>query len=245
MRILIAEPHALLRAGIVGLIGTTLPEWKLRHVASLAEARQCLCNSDYTIFLAGSGLLDSNGLCELAGMRADFPALKVIVRSESVQRDAFLDCFRGGAHACISGAASAPELLHAINCVMSGEVAAPFALTDLVAPPTPESRPNRDIEPAKRLTCRQGEVLSLLGQGRSTKEIARSLDLAVGTIKVHLASIYRTLGARNRVEAAIRAAEWHCSPMQQPNIGNLQEKYYCTRLVIPRPLQRQKDIESR
>jgi DNA-binding NarL/FixJ family response regulator len=213
MRILIAEPHALLLAGIVGLTGTTLLEWKLTHVASLVEGRQCPCDSDYTIFLVGSGLPDSNGLCELTGMRVDFPALKVIVRSESAQRDAILDCFRACAHAGIFGAAWAPELLHAIICVMSGEVAVPFALTDLVAPPTSDSLPNRGMEPAKRLTCRQGEVLSLLGQGRSTKEIARSLDLAVGTVKVHLASIYRTLGARNRVEAAIRAAEWHCSPM--------------------------------
>jgi two-component system nitrate/nitrite response regulator NarL len=211
MRILLAEPHTLLRAGIAGLIGTTLPEWELTHVASLAEARHCLCNIDCTIFLVGSGLLDPNGLHDLMGMRVDFPALKVIVRSESAQRDAILDCFRAGAHGCISGAASGPEMLHAINCVMSGEVAAPFALTDLVAQSV--YRPNKDIEPVRRLTCRQGEVLSLLGQGRSTKEIARSLDLAVGTIKVHLASIYRTLGARNRVEAAIKATAWHRSPM--------------------------------
>ena len=109
--------------------------------------------------------------------------------------------------------AAMTELLQAINCVMSGEVAAPFALNDLVARPASGYRPNKDNEPAKRLTCRQGEGLSLLGQGRSTKEIARALDLAVGTIKVHLASIYRTLGARNRVAATIQATEWHRGPM--------------------------------
>jgi DNA-binding NarL/FixJ family response regulator len=212
MRILIAEPHALLRAGIAGLIGTALPEWELTHVACLAEARQCLDGSDYTIFLVGSGLLDTGSLHDLMGIRTDFPRLKVIVRSESSQRDSILDCFRAGAHGCISGAASAQELLHAIDCVMAGEVTAPFTLTNLVARPASGPQPGKDSESGKRLTSRQGEVLCLLGQGRSTKEIARSLDLAVGTIKVHLASIYRTMGARNRVEAAVRATEWQCVP---------------------------------
>jgi DNA-binding NarL/FixJ family response regulator len=61
--------------------------------------------------------------------------------------------------------------------------------------------------PPQRLTGRQYDVLRHLERGRSTKEIARRLGLSVGTIKVHLASIYRTLGARNRVEAAMKASE--------------------------------------
>jgi DNA-binding NarL/FixJ family response regulator len=69
------------------------------------------------------------------------------------------------------------------------------------------------------LTGRQSEVLSLLGEGRSTKEIARSLGLSVGTIKVHLSSIFRALGARNRVEAAIKAREGYNRPALLENAG--------------------------
>jgi DNA-binding CsgD family transcriptional regulator len=64
-------------------------------------------------------------------------------------------------------------------------------------------------EPAPRpaadnpLTPRQTEVLSLLREGRSTKEIARNLGLSVPTVKTHLAALYRQLGARNRVDAAM------------------------------------------
>jgi len=56
------------------------------------------------------------------------------------------------------------------------------------------------------LTARQRDVLRLLAEGRSTKDIARCLSLGVGTVKVHLAGAYRALGARNRVEAVVKAS---------------------------------------
>ena len=56
-----------------------------------------------------------------------------------------------------------------------------------------------------RFTARQMDVLRLLAEGRSTKDIARSLDMGVGTVKVHLSAIYRILGAHNRMEAVVRA----------------------------------------
>jgi DNA-binding NarL/FixJ family response regulator len=48
-------------------------------------------------------------------------------------------------------------------------------------------------------------VLKLLAEGRSTKDIARTLNLGLGTVKVHLAGVYRALGASNRMEAVVRA----------------------------------------
>jgi DNA-binding NarL/FixJ family response regulator len=56
-----------------------------------------------------------------------------------------------------------------------------------------------------RLSPRQLEVMQLLSQGKSVKEIARHLELGVGTVKVHLSQAYSTLGVRNRVEAVMRA----------------------------------------
>jgi DNA-binding NarL/FixJ family response regulator len=55
------------------------------------------------------------------------------------------------------------------------------------------------------LTDRQRDVFNLLAEGCATKTIARRLDLAVGTVKVHLAAIYRALGANSRLEAVAKA----------------------------------------
>ena len=62
--------------------------------------------------------------------------------------------------------------------------------------------------PGRSLTHRQREVLQLLAQGRSTKDIARALDLGIGTIKAHLDAIYRTLGVHSRIAAVARAQQF-------------------------------------
>ena len=57
------------------------------------------------------------------------------------------------------------------------------------------------------LTARQDEVLALITRGLSNKEIARDLNMAEGTVKIHVAGIFRRLDVQNRTEAALRARE--------------------------------------
>ncbi|MGH7044369.1 MAG: response regulator transcription factor [Acetobacteraceae bacterium] len=71
------------------------------------------------------------------------------------------------------------------------------------SPPPPSG-----ARPARPLTRRQQDVLSLLAQGRSTKDMARALDLGIGTIKAHLDGIYRTLGVHSRIAAVARVQEF-------------------------------------
>ena len=76
----------------------------------------------------------------------------------------------------------------------------------LVDPIIDTVRPVREAEIAPHpLTARQSDVLTLFAEGRSTKDIARRLGLAVPTVKTHLAAVYRQLGARNRLQAVVKA----------------------------------------
>jgi DNA-binding NarL/FixJ family response regulator len=90
-------------------------------------------------------------------------------------------------------------MVAAVAQVLQGGVYVPRALTrrGVEAP----SRPPRTLPAVENLTGRQREVLDELLLGRSSKEIARSLGVAEGTIKIHLAAIYRALGVRTRSEA--------------------------------------------
>jgi DNA-binding NarL/FixJ family response regulator len=209
MRLLLAEQHTLLRTSIAELIRTNRPDWELAQASDLAAARERLAGEDYAVLLIGIDLVWSHDLHNLLNLRIDFPSLKMIVRCDNPDRGTILSCFRAGALACVVGSMSASDLLLAIRCVASGEVAFSSAFSEFAPPRGSRQVPNAADNATRRLTYRQSEVLSLLEEGRSTKEIARCLDLSVGTIKVHLASIYRTLGARNRVEAAIKAVEGH------------------------------------
>ena len=69
-----------------------------------------------------------------------------------------------------------------------------------------QGRPAVSVD-TSRFTTRQVQVLQLLAQGRSTKDIARTLELGPGTVKIHLAAIYRRLNAHNRTEAVVLASK--------------------------------------
>ena len=75
---------------------------------------------------------------------------------------------------------------------------------DAAVPPIAASIPEPLAEDGPALTGRQADVLRLVREGKATKEIARHLGLAVPTVKTHLAALYRQLGVRNRVEAAMK-----------------------------------------
>ncbi len=68
--------------------------------------------------------------------------------------------------------------------------------------------PSSTVDPnvMAMLTPRQYDVLRLLGKGQANKEIARALDISEGTVKIHLAAIFRVLEVRNRTEAVLKAS---------------------------------------
>ena len=152
---------------------------------------------------AGSGALGL--VCE------QFPTVRIIALAAFEARDEVLRCLAAGAHGYVAKSATAAELIRAVEVVERGGVHVPAALaaTPTVgmsdAGPLPRLPEKQGAAPTRMLTGRQRDVLRLMAEGRSTKDIARTLDLAVSTIKVHLAAVYRTVGARNRVEALCRA----------------------------------------
>jgi DNA-binding NarL/FixJ family response regulator len=107
-----------------------------------------------------------------------------------------LDPAQFGPAADPAAGTSLDHLLRAIEVIGTAQVMTAPAAPAAIEPPA-ESGPS--------LTGRQRDVLRLLGEGRSTKDIARRLGLAVPTVKTHLAALYRQLGARNRVEAVVKA----------------------------------------
>ena len=207
MRVLIAERHALPRAAIAELVKAGLPDSEVFQIRDLTEAGPLLDLADVTVCMTDIGLLESHDLRELTTLRSGFPALKLLVRLDEPRRDVILACFRAGAHGCITEETSAADVVSAISCVTSGAVAVPAAIADLTKQGTSGRWAGSADNEKPFLTGRQNDVLCLLAEGRSTKDIARCLNLSVGTVNVHLGSVFRALGARNRVEAAIRATE--------------------------------------
>lgn len=194
MRIVVADRLALVRQGLAAMLQSAWPTAVLRPVATVEHAASMLDSLDDGLLMLDAGLPGASALLRTA--RGDRPGLRVLMLVEDADRDAVIGCLVAGAHGVVSKTDGFAEVQRAIESVWAGQVHVPSFLPALPLP---------GLAPLPVLTGRQRDVLRLLAKGQSTKDIARSLDLAVSTIKVHLAAVYRALGARNRIEAVCRA----------------------------------------
>lgn len=207
--ILIADDDEFFRMALRTILMKTIEGAQIRETTSLDEAVECLSQtSNVTLALFDLNMPGMESAASLRAVRECFPHILVAVVSASRRRDDILLALEAGAHGYIPKGLGAVELAQAIKTVRSGSIYVPVSMADLrVAeekPPALRLRstpvvPNPD-EPS--LTPRQRDVLELIVQGMSNKEIARALDLGEGTVKVHVAALFRALGITSRAAAA-------------------------------------------
>lgn len=205
---LIAESHTLVRHALAALIREARPGWHCGDVGDLPGLRAKLQDSTPSLVLLDPRLTGMDGLTELCGA---FPHTKFIVLSDHDERGAILACLAAGAQGYILTSTGPEQFIRALETILTGGLYAPASLSGApIHPPATQSRPEPAAMPVlAHLTDRQRDVFALLAEGCATKTIARRLDLAVGTVKVHLAAIYRTLGASSRLEALAKAHRAH------------------------------------
>ena len=205
-KIIIADRKAVCRAGFRALLGPALKDMQFFEASSfdelllmageLGDARLIICEATLT------GLHD---LKELPRLRALAPTARLIVTADNPDREIIQAAFISGAAGFLPKSISASALVGAIEVVLANGIYVPEALAEQIAAP---SRP-REVMPAMNdppmLTRRQRQVLDLLRQGMTNKEIARHLGVATGTVKVHVASVLKALSAGNRTHAAALA----------------------------------------
>lgn len=205
---LIAESHTLMRHALVALLREARPAWRCEDVEGLDELRARIAEISPTLVLIELRLC---GLDGLRALRLAFPHTTFVVLSDQDDRAAILACLEAGSQGYILKSSSPEQFIRALETILSGGLYAPASLSGVpIHPPVSLYRPELKLSPAlSHLTERQRHVFELLAEGCATKTIARRLDLAVGTVKVHLAAIYRTLGASSRLEALAKAHRGH------------------------------------
>lgn len=207
MRVLVADAQFLIRQGIVSLLKDTFPDWSFLHASSLAQAIALLDAEDSG---AGVGLIiidldlpGMNGGSGIRILRQSYPALRIALLTGTDDWNTVMHCLAAGVHGYLLKADASEQLVRATQTLMSGGVYVPPLVSQRV-PPMDEPLNAPVAAAVTGLTARQHEVLTLLLDGQSTKDIAKSLNLGIGTVKVHLGGIYRTLAVRNRAEAVAR-----------------------------------------
>lgn len=199
---LLIEDHELVRDAVGRLLRDTLKLGHVYEADSLAAAME-IANSDASIDLivVDLRLPDSAGPESLTDLIAAFPNAQIAVMSGSEMREDVLGCLSAGVNGYLPKGLPTIEFVAAIESIIEGGSYIPRHLTRPPSTEVAQTPLRRDLPGLEHLTPRQIEVLDELLHGQTSKEIARKLDVAEGTVKIHLAAIYRALGVRTRGEA--------------------------------------------
>jgi len=215
-RIVIADDHGLYRYGLRLSLTAGIPDVEIFDTAGF-DAVVNLLEQQATINLA---ILDLNmlGLFDqemLGNVLSAYPDTRFAIISADGSRAEILKAISIGFHGYIVKSQKDEEVMLAVKEILAGRIYVPPLLSrnsagqgPQIAAPSQRHQP-RHIGNLGRLTSRQKEVLSLMAEGYSNKEIARNLDIAEGTTKSHAAAVLRELGVRNRTEAAVWLQSWH------------------------------------
>lgn len=207
MKVLLADDHALFREG-VRLVLESLVDGPL-EIAEANDFIQALAfirsGFDVDVGLVDLNMPGMDGFSGLEALKRAAPDIHLVVVSASENPGDVRRALDAGALGYITKSSPSAAMLEAIRAVLSGET---FISPGLDVPDGVAARPSGDADEVKKLlTPRQRDVLAMLRQGKSNKEIARDLDLAEITVKLHVTAILRALGVENRTQAAIVAAK--------------------------------------
>jgi len=200
MRVLIADDHDLLR--------DTLELWFRQENIDVTSARDLpsaldsLGASDvFDLVLLDYGMPGMNGLDGLRRALADGKGARVALMSGTAPREVAEAALDMGAAGFLPKTLPAKSLVNAVRFMAMGEQYAPIDFMTAV-PDTVVANPL-----AEKLTPREMDVLAGLCEGKANKQIARDLNIQEPTVKLHMKTLYRKIGANNRTQAAMIAKE--------------------------------------
>jgi DNA-binding NarL/FixJ family response regulator len=143
----------------------------------------------------------------LKAVRDRFPDLCLVMATASSRKQDILLALQAGVNGYIAKSMGVKELSSALKQILGGTVYVPASIASPSIPGSADKIAHTAVSDlAPTLSPRQKDVLTLIVKGKSNKEIARGLGLGEGTVKVHLAALFRVLGVRSRSAAAAKGA---------------------------------------
>ncbi|TGQ31072.1 MULTISPECIES: response regulator transcription factor [unclassified Mesorhizobium] len=206
---LIADDDEFFRIALRTILATELEFSVVIETASLDDAIEQLSErSDISLALFDLAMPGMESPASLKAVRDFHNEMKIAVVSASASRFDILSALEAGVHGYVPKGLGAAELTAALRLIIAGVIYVPPAIADRTMlsdePVTAQASAARLQKPViDALTPRQRNVLELIVEGHSNKQIARKLGLGEGTIKIHLAALFRNLGVRNRAAAAV------------------------------------------
>jgi len=198
-RILICDDHTLFVEGIKAMLRN---EPSLEIVGEARDGRQAVEQVKHLkpdLLLMDVSMPDMNGFDATRQVHKFDPTVKVLILTMHDEEELVARCLEAGAAGYIIKDAPASQLLYAIEMVQKGErYLSPVVLKKVME--TYVKNTNRPQTSYDRLSPREREVLKLLAEGLSVKEIATRLDLSVKTVDAHKTNLMKKIGVHDRAE---------------------------------------------
>ena len=204
IRVLIADDHTLFRRGLVSLLNETGEFVVAGEAGNGPEAVQLVAALGPDVVLMDVHMHGGGGVEAVEQLSKTSPALPVIMLTVSDNDADLIGAIRAGAKGYFLKNAETEELYAALRKAAAGQAVLDPALTDLLFRHVAQTSPLGEVAP---LSFRETEILQLIAEGCTNREIALRLSVSENTIKTHVARILEKLGTTNRTEAAALAQQ--------------------------------------
>jgi two-component system nitrate/nitrite response regulator NarL len=209
---MVVDDHTLFRRGLVALLASDSSLAVIGEASDAGEAVRKAATLQPDVILLDNHLPGATGIQALPGLKDAAPNARIILLTVSEDAEDLQAALRAGAHGYLLKTIEGDLLAQAIHRAMKGEaVVSPEMTGKLVtafraasAPAPIEPPPAPD--PLAQLSAREMQVLEQIALGASNKEIARTLEIAETTVKIHVQHILRKLNLSSRVQAAVFAS---------------------------------------
>ncbi|MGI9217297.1 MAG: response regulator [Hydrogenophaga sp.] len=226
IQLLLVDDHTLFRRGLKALLSQDERFEVAGEAGDVGEALRCLAQQRPDVILLDNHLPGVRGVDAIPALKEAAPAARVLMLTVSENENDLAAALQAGADGYLLKTVESDQLCETIVKVVDGEsVISPEMMTKLVAvfrsrpsaapaavplavpasAPVVPAVPREAASAADLLSPREREILLLIARGDSNKVIARELDIAETTVKIHVQHILRKLGLSSRVQAAVFA----------------------------------------
>lgn len=198
-RVLIADDHAIVRAGLRALLAEEAALELIGEASGGYEAIELVEKTRPDVLILDLSMPDLDGISVARTIKPNFPELKILILTLHEDEALLKEAIKAGAAGYILKRAAESELISAIRVILRGDLYIdPAMLRGLMqeAPPA-AARPESQAEP---LTRRETEVLKLIVEGYTNRQIGEELKISMRTVEGHRANISDKLGLHSRVE---------------------------------------------
>lgn len=218
IKLLVIDDHTLFRRGLIALLSQDGRFQLAGQAGDMGEALRC-CTDAPEVILLDNHLPGVRGIDGIPALKEAYPIARILMLTVSEDEEDLASAMMSGADGYLLKTVETEQLCDSIENVLAGEcVISPDMMTKFVPAFRSKAPALREVADAmvpqpvaedatlESLSAREREILALLARGDSNKLIARELDIAETTVKVHVQHILRKLNLTSRVQVALYAA---------------------------------------